>query len=106
MEYGAVSKALHTAQARLAQDNSPAHRALWRAAKNSFDLWAEAQGRMHQSFLDLRYHMFGNKPGKLLARLCKGPHTPSHITTLKDNSGNLTSSPKNVNLILEKFDAT
>lgn len=58
---------------------------------------------MHQSLLDLSYHKYGNKSGKLLARLCKGPHTSTHITVLKDPSGNLTSSPKDINLILEQF---
>lgn len=58
---------------------------------------------MHQSFLDLNYHKYSNKSGKLLARFCKGPHTATHITALKNGSGNLTSTPKNLNLILEQF---
>lgn len=95
-EYGEASKDLCQAQAKLAQDKSPIHRDLWRTAKDRFEQWAETQGRMHQSLLDLSYQKYGNKSGKLLVHLCKGPHTSTHITAIKDPSGNLTSSLKDI----------
>lgn len=81
----------------------PDHRKVWREAEAHFDLWADAQERIHKSLSDLQYHKFANKAGKLLARLCKGPHTPTHIQALKDIQGKITSVPKDINLILERF---
>lgn len=53
-----------------------------------------------QSHLDLQYHKYGNRVGKLVALLCRGPHTPTPISSPKDAQGNRTSTPRDTNLIL------
>lgn len=53
--------------------------------------------------MDLRCHKYGNKSGKLLARLFWGPHQPTHITTLKDRRGNPTALLGKIIKILETY---
>lgn len=77
------------------------HRNAWQKAKSNFDMWADTQEHIYKSYSDLQYHKFGNKPGKLLARLCKGAHTPTYISSLKDTKGNTCSSPNDISNILE-----
>lgn len=62
--------------------------------------------RIHKSHLNLKYHKYGNKPGKLLAKLCKGNHTPTHILLLKDTQGTTASSSKGIIMILERYYAS
>lgn len=56
----------------------------------------------HQSLQELQYHKYGKKAGNLLARLCKGQQTLTHIASVKDNKGNIATSPKDINAILER----
>lgn len=46
--------------------------------------------------MDATLHKFGNKAGKLLARLCRGPFRPTHITSLRDTSGTIHSTPQDI----------
>lgn len=55
------------------------------------------------SYVQLQYHNYGNKAGKLLARLTKGKYRPTHITALHNPDGTLSTSPKDINKTLEKF---
>lgn len=79
------------------------HCKLWREAKTNFDTWVDAQVCLYKSYSDLQYQKFGNKSRKLLAKLCKGAHVPTHITSLKDAQGNTYSSPSDICSILEQF---
>lgn len=83
-QYHAASKTLHCAQICLSQQNSPDHRKIWHEVKCQFDTWADAQQRIHKFFLDLKYHKFGNKTGKLLACLSRCQHIPAHISDYSD----------------------
>lgn len=39
----------------------------------------------------------------MLARLCKGTYHPTHITSLKNTRGTLSSSPKDIDEIIEAY---
>lgn len=64
---------------------------------------AEQQECIKSVHADLEFHKHGNKAGKLLSRLCKGQFKAPHITTLKDRQGHATSSPLDINKVLESF---
>lgn len=53
--------------------------------------------------MDAILHKFGNKAGKLLARLCKGPYRPMHITSLQDTAGNIKSSQQDINKAMLQY---
>lgn len=72
-------------------------------AKTNVEQWVEAQKSILKTHSELQYHKFGNKSGKLLARLCKGAHVHIHITSLKDTQGILCSSPTDISSILEQY---
>lgn len=56
-----------------------------------------------KAHLSATLHKFGNKAGKLLARLYKGPYSPTHINMLRDSSGKIDNTPHEVQRILHKF---
>lgn len=97
-----ASDHLRHAQAQLSTSNTPTHCDIWRNAKTNFDQWAEYQVCIHKSYSELQYHKFGNKSGKLLAKLYKVAHVPIHITSLKDTQGNSFSSPTDISSIPEQ----
>lgn len=52
---------------------------------------------------NLRYHKFGNKAGKLLSFLIKGPYTPTPIRSLRHKSGKLSTDPQEINDIFRDY---
>lgn len=85
-KYGQASEALLQAQCNLASSDSPEHKIACHEANCSFDLWADQQEQLKQSFLDVQHHKFGNKPGKLLSWLTNCPYKPTHIMALKETA--------------------
>lgn len=55
------------------------------------------------TYTQLQLHKFGNKAGKLLARLSKGMYLPTHITALHNPDGIFSTSPKDITRTLETF---
>lgn len=53
--------------------------------------------------MDGTIHKFGNKAGKLLAILCKAPFCPTHITSLRDTSGTINSTPHDINKVMLQY---
>lgn len=102
-KYQTASTTLRQTQQTLYGSNTPENRKAWQEAKRSFDLWADHQERIKGASFDLKLHKFGNKAGKLLARLTKGPHKQTYITTLKNDKDQLTTSPPEIAEILENF---
>lgn len=82
---------------------SPRNRDDWHKAKCDFDTWADILELTKHAHVDAHLYKFGNKSGNLLARLCKGPYKPTHITSLQDSPGNIKKTPQEVNKIMESF---
>lgn len=91
------------AQCTLYTTDSPTHRNEWHAAKNAFDSLADTLEWIKSAHMDATLHKFGNKAGKLLARLCKGPFWPTHITSLRDTSGTIRSTPQDINKVMLQY---
>lgn len=66
-------------------------------------LWEDKMELTRQAYTDSTLHKFGNKLGKLLIRLCKGPHHPTFITSLCDTEALVQSLPQEVNKVVLKF---
>lgn len=76
-QYKEASDCLRHSQIQLSQNNSPDH---GEKPRLILICGRKLKERIHQSHLDLQYHKYGNKSGKLLARLCKG-HIHTHSYT-------------------------
>lgn len=74
--------------------------------KPSALLTPEQQERIQIAHADLYYHKYGNKAGKLFSRMCKGPHKPTYITSLKEWEGHVVTSHSEINTILQNFYTT
>lgn len=61
---------------------------------------------MNHTQKEATFHKFGNKSGKLLAKLCKGPHRPTFIPSPSDPTGNIKSLPQEVSRIMPQFYST
>lgn len=105
-KYKAASSRLRQAQRALYTSDSPANRMEWQAAKRDFDTWVNTLEHTKQAHLEASLHKFGNKAGKLLSRLCKGPFRPTHITSLRDSTGTLQSTPQAINKVMQQFYST
>lgn len=75
----------------------------WQLAKHTFDLWAEQQDSAKTSYSTLYFHRFGNKAGKLLAKLCAGPRRPTYISALKNTTGSHFTSPAEISKVLADY---
>lgn len=76
----------------------------WRQAKSTFDLWAEQHEAAKTSYSQLHFHRFGNKAGRLLAKMCSGPRRPTRISALRAKTGSLVTSPAEIsNLLVEYY---
>lgn len=69
----------------------------------SFETWGENVELAKMSSAQLQYHKFENKAGKLLANLTKGHYHPTHIMTLHNSDGSLSSTPKDISKTLKNF---
>lgn len=101
--YKLASALLHQAQHSLTTKDSHDNRKEWHAAKRAFDTWADTLELTKKAHLAASLHKFGNKAGKLLARLCKGSFCPTHITSLRDTNGTLHSMPQANNKTMLQF---
>lgn len=82
---------------------SPQNRDLWISSKREFELWLDRRESVYRFHLEVDLLRFGNKPGRLPANLSKGRRKTSHITGLKDVTGQVHTKPRDVNEIpLEK----
>ncbi|XP_056431006.1 ras-related protein Rab-24 isoform X1 [Hyla sarda] len=75
----------------------------WKAAKTTFDLWSERKCKAAYSRFRAELFRFGNKSGRLLARLAKGRYTPEHFSSLHDDSGGIHTDPKSINSIFHSY---
>lgn len=53
--------------------------------------------------MDVALPKFGKKSGKLLVRLCRGPHNSTFITSLRDSNGITKSIPQEVNRVMLQY---
>lgn len=95
-QYCQACEALHRAQATLIHHPSVEDRCGWEVAKRQFYLWADLQEWIKSSYQSLQYHKYGKRAGKLLARLCWGPHKPTHIMALGGCTSALKSSSREI----------
>lgn len=103
-KYQEASERVWVAQTRLNEQHTPDNLKLWHVANWLFDVWAENLENIKSSHIELQFHKHGNKARrKLLARLSKGSYHPTHITSLKNTEGTYSTSPKNINKILELY---
>lgn len=101
--YKTASSSFKQAQLALSAQDSPENRGIWRKAKNYFDTWADILELTKWALADAKLYNVSNKSSKLLARLCKGPYKPTHITTLRDPSGTIKKTPQEVSSIIQSF---
>lgn len=76
---------------------------MWQQAKRNVDLWAEQQEVANMLYSTSHFHKFGNKVGKLLAKLCSGPKWPTHISAMKYVAGSLVTSPAAISKLLADY---
>lgn len=97
---GEVSSRLSPAQHSISTQNFQDNRKEWQAAKQAFYSWADTLELTKRTHIDATLHKFSYKAGKLLARLCKGPHRLTHITSLWDISRTIKFLPQEVNKVM------
>lgn len=76
-----ASNRLRMAQEQLTVQNNAENRKSWLEAKDLFDTWANNLELMKLSYTQLQFHNYGNKAGKLLARLTPRISLPYIIQT-------------------------
>lgn len=101
--YLETSHSLRNAQKQLTERNTPENRKTWQEAKDRFEIWAHNLERKKMTHTQLHFHKFGNKAGKLLARLSKDTYLSKHFTALHNPDSTLSTSPKDINKTLETF---
>lgn len=100
-QYMQASNALRLSHERLTLNRAPDNIQTWQQSKCSFDTWADQQ-EAAKSYSALHFHRFGNKAGKLLAKLCSGPRRPTHISALINTAG----SPAEIGKLLADYYTT
>lgn len=55
------------------------------------------------AYSKLHFHRYGNKAGKLLAKLCAGTRRPTRISTLRNADGSLITSTDDISNIITKY---
>lgn len=101
-KYYEASALERAAQSRLNERHTPANLKAWQETKHIFDIWANNLEHIKSSHIQLQYHKHRNKARKL-ARLSKVMYHPTHVTSLKNFDGTLSSSPKEINKTIEIF---
>lgn len=99
-QFQQTSDTLRLAHEALTQNRTLATIKAWQLAKCSFYLWAEQKEAAKTSYSTVHVHIFGNKVGKLLAKLCAGPRWPMYISALKNAAGSIVTSPMEISKIL------
>lgn len=104
--YNRTSNALRKAYTTFKNHPTLEHKTQWTSAKREFDVEAERKEALYRSAFEADLFHFGNKSGKLLARLAGGRPSTQHIAALKDDLGNVSNDPKKVNSILRSYYAS
>lgn len=75
----------------------------WIEAKLQFKLSLDEVENINNSFRDLKYLKFGNKPGKLLTYLTKEAYNPINIPMIKMKTKGVTNDPRFINKTFAQF---
>ncbi|KAM4029731.1 LOW QUALITY PROTEIN: uncharacterized protein ACNLHF_022387 [Anomaloglossus baeobatrachus] len=102
--YSESSAKLRHAYTEFLQNPSAQNREHWKLVKQEFEMWLDRREQMYRTRQEVELLRYGNKAGKLLARLAKGHSQVSPIVRIKQTrQGKVTSDPKNINAILQDF---
>lgn len=75
----------------------------WETAKSNFDLAEKLDEQTVAHANTLRYHNYGNKAGKLLSCLIKGPYTSDPIRAMRERDGATHTDPIAINKALTEY---
>lgn len=86
-------------------NNSPSHdlRKELDVARSALNQILTRKAETSILFARQRLYEYGNKPGRLLARLARGRNEASMISSLKDGKGSTTYDSKQINNIMRQF---
>lgn len=103
MQFQKASQVLRQAQHTYQQSPTSPNRLFWLQAKEHLDYCQESYEQVKTNYASLRLHKFGNKAGKLLSHLTKGPQLLVNISSHWDSSGNVQSSSTRINQAFRDF---
>lgn len=75
----------------------------WLSTKQYFDNCQENLTLLQTDHRKLKFHKFGNRPGKMLSYLKKEAYTPISIPKMKNHKGDIVTNRKAINDIFKKF---
>lgn len=98
-----TSQRLRTAQLSDQANPTTERRQMWMTAKTAFDLSKKNYQVTQKEALDLKYHLHGNKAGKLLAHLTKETFKPTVIPKIRNTQGTLHTEEDKINKVFMDY---
>lgn len=98
-----ASQELRTAQTTYTATPNPTNKETWHKVKNQFEMAQELYNMTQNDHKDLKYHKYGNKPGKLLAHLTRDRHQPISIPKIKKQNGTYATDVKDINTVFQQY---
>lgn len=102
-EFQQVTLDLRTDQIRYQSEGTAESRKAWHSAKLYYEACQDIREQLSGQLSTLFFYKHGNKAGKLLVRMARGPCTSTPICSLRDSIGSLQTKPHAINEIFRDF---